>query len=572
MKMNLQGTSQMKSSLIAAAVAVVIAGCSGGGATSTTPTDPGSDVTPSDLLVTVSTVSADGLKDVTSETAKVTVTAVDANRNVLADAPVSIVPDNTAVVTVSGTTTDTSGVVTGDVGIGTDRTNRQISVVVKSGSITKTLAINVVGATLTATPNPAVVAPGSKGSILYHLADANKVAMPNIAVALSGAFSGTGTTNENGDFVYSYTAPAAEQVLTVNATAGGAQASSTITDAAGTIDPAQGTVQSSSIDANPKTVSTNQAGSTTNQVQVRASFFDALNAPIQNIRVRFDLDGDQGNVGGTLSSGTNYAYSDENGVARTNYIPGTRASGNEKLTIRACWSNNDFAAGTCPHELAIPITVVSEGVSITINTDNRITILETSPIEYQLGYSVQVVDSAGNPKSGVQVSYSIAIPTYYKGRWTTFNGTTDWTLVGHEACGNEDLNGNNRLDDFEDYNADKLLEPSGTATVVPQTSTSDVTNEFGRAYFFVQYGANYANWADYVLTFSASVAGTAGHYSYTDTLPFPTNTLDDPTIEPPFMNSPFGTLIGGGMAEITDPVSGNKAFLCYFGPNNKHGL
>jgi hypothetical protein len=569
MKSNSQGTSKMKSSLIVAAAAVVFAGCSGGakmGSTNTTP--GGTDATPSDLLVTVTTVAADGLHDVTTETATVTVTAVDKNRNVLPGAAVTVVPDNTAVATVSGAQTDSNGVVTANIGVGTDRTNRQISIVITSGSITKNLAISVVGAKLTATLNPAVVSPGAAGSVTYHLSDANNAPIPNIAVALTGAFTANGTTDTNGDFVYSYTAPAAEQVLTVNAAAAGVQVASSITDAAGTIDPAQGVVQSATIDANPTTVPTNQVGSSTNQVAVRARFFDKNNAPITNVRVRFDLDGDPYSIGGTLSAGTNYAYSDADGVARTTYVPGTRSSGSGQVQIRACWSNNDFDAGTCPNSMVTPLTVVSEGVSLTINTDNKIEVIE-SPEIYQEAFSVLVVDSAGNPKSNVPVSYSVYIPRYYKGGLAIIGAK--WDYASAQSCDNEDINGNTFLDSFEDYNGDGVLEPSGTATIVPQAPGQDVTDAFGRAFFFLQYGSNYALWADYQLSFSASVAGSAGHYVYTGTLAAPAGVLKAIDTVPAFVDSPFGTDTSGGVQTITDPVTGKSGTLCYFNPQNAHG-
>ena len=570
----------MKSSLIVAAAAIAIAGCSGGSKTTTG--DTGGDtpgVTPADLLVSVSTVSANGLQDVTTETATVKVTAVDANRNVLADAPVTIVPDNSAVVTVSGTTTDPSGVVTGEIGIGEDRTNRTISVIVTSGSITKTLAIPVVGAKLTATLNPAVVVPGSDGKIQYHLSDANNMPISGVTVALSGAFSASGSTDANGDYVYSYKAPAQEQVLVVDAKAAGTEVSSSITDASGTIDPAQGVVQSASLDANPSTVPTNVVGSTNNQVAVRASFYDALNAPIQNVRVRFDLNGDLNHVGGTLTSGSNYAYSDENGIARTSYIPGTVASGPDGLTIHACWSNDDFAAGTCPHSLTVPVTVVAEGVSITVIADNTITVLDETPKIYQKSYSVLVVDSAGQPKANVPVSYSVLVPTYLKGLWYVDTSVGDWRRK-QQGCGNEDINGNNRLDNQgaynEDFNIDGLLEPSGTVTAVPNPQGDEVagvTDKFGRAHFAIQYGANYATWANYSLTFSASVAGTAGHYTTTGMLPALATDFDDTTVALPFQVSPFGANFQHPELSqiVTDPVSGKSALLCYLDPFDNHG-
>ena len=51
-----------------------------------------------------------------------------------------------------------------------------------------------------------------------------------------------------------------------------------------------------------------------------------------------------------LTSGTNVVYSDANGVATTAYVPGSRFSPTDGLTVRACWSANDFAGRRrCPN-------------------------------------------------------------------------------------------------------------------------------------------------------------------------------------------------------------------------------
>ena len=101
-------------------------------------------------------------------------------------------------------------------------------------------------------------------------------------------------------------------------------------------------------------------GSTSNRSELRALFLGAGNAPVPNVRVRFDLAGDVNNIGGSLTSGTNVVYSDANGVATTAYVPGSRSSPTDGLTVRACWAASDFAAGTCPNADAQHLTVISE--------------------------------------------------------------------------------------------------------------------------------------------------------------------------------------------------------------------
>ena len=108
-------------------------------------------------------------------------------------------------------------------------------------------------------------------------------------------------------------------------------------------------MQSASLAASPSVVPVN-TGSTSNRSELRALFLGAGNAPVKNVRVRFDLAGDANSIGGSLTSGTNVVYSDANGVATTAYVPGSRFSPTDGLTVRACWSANDFAgAGTCPN-------------------------------------------------------------------------------------------------------------------------------------------------------------------------------------------------------------------------------
>ncbi len=105
-----------------------------------------------------------------------------------------------------------------------------------------------------------------------------------------------------------------------------------------------------------------------------------------------------------LTSGTNVVYSDANGVATTAYVPGSRFSPTDGLTVRACWSANDFPAGTCPQTPATAtLTVISEALSVSISTNALIEIGPTG-LDYIKTYLVQVVDSSGNAKAGVEIS------------------------------------------------------------------------------------------------------------------------------------------------------------------------
>jgi hypothetical protein len=578
--MKLQASNLMKTILAFLTATALLAGCSAGGGKSTTTPVPGGTVA-SDLIVTASKSS---LTSSGSDSATITVTAVDANRNIVVGAAVSIVPDANAVLAASAATTGTDGTVTGTLGIGNDHSNRTIDVVVTSGSIKKTLTVQVVGAVLQATVGSA--APGSSATITYHLVDGggNAIANESVAVTLAGGSATSGTTDANGNYTYTYTVPNTATVA-ITAIAAGAEADSTVTTTSNTTAPATGTVLSASLSANPSNVQVNSGTSTTNQIAVRALFVGASNAPIQYARVRFDLDGDVNGIGGSLTSANGLVYSDANGVALTSYTPGSRSSGNQALTLRACWSETDFAAGTCPNSVTATVTVVSTGVSLAILTNGKIATNDTQSI-YSIAFAVQVVDSVGQPIQGTTVAGSVDLPRYYRGQYLV--GTTAWLpsilnvagsgLVTPQACDNEDINRNDILEVYsnggvEDANGSGTLEPFKASVAIAPTSTgSDVTDEFGKAYFTLQYGQNYASWEDFVLTFTTTVQGTEGRNTYSANLPVPSSVITDVADLPPFQLSPYNftpvnaTPQAVNTIVVTDPSSGKTGTLCQAQP------
>jgi hypothetical protein len=590
--MKFQGYTNMKATISTVLLSIVLAACSAGGSTGgvkTNPIDPTNPVA-ADLIVTVSTPSPDGLKDTGAETATVTVTAVDANRNIVVGAPVTIVPDNTAVVTASAAVTDTTGVVTGKIGIGSNQSNRIVAVAVTSGSISKAVNFVVTGGALTATLTPANVLPSTAAAVSYLVADANGTPIAGVPIAVTGLpdSAGPDKTDANGRATFNYTSPATEQVLTVAATSAGVTTQSSVTVSSGVVAPVAAPVQSASLTADPSTVSINAPDTTNpNVVNLRALFLGSNNQPIPNIRVRFDLDGDASGTGGTLDSAGSVVYSDTSGVARTTYTPGSIQSGNQKMVLRACWSNNDFAPVTpdgaaCPNgqQLVSPITVAGASVSIAYDADNLIAVLPTSPVIYQRGYAVQVIDSVGHPVAGALVSGSVDLPVYYKGQFTVQGAVWAPAAPGPQSCNNEDLNRSGNKDDYgngnlEDANASGALEPYAAAvTITAQTPTSgsthgsDYTDKFGRAYFYLQYGANYATWEDFVLTFSAVVAGSEGHRStLAQKLPGLTTDFTNTAQQPPFKDSPYGTDAASPYKLVT-PLTGTPTSLCTESPDN----
>ncbi len=566
--MNFQGIEKMKAIFAVTAIGVALAGCSAGGSSGNT-TKP---VTPTaaDLIVSVDKSS---LVDTGAQTATVTATAVDSSRNVVGGVTVTMVPDKNGIISVSGTTTDTTtGSVTGTLAIGSDKSSRTIDVVITSGGISKSVQVAVTGAQLQATPSSAT--PGATATVEYHLTDQAGTPIPNvpIVVSLNGGATAPVNTDSSGAYTYSYTVPTAP-TLSISATAAGVTTATTVTTSGTNVTAASGTVTSASVAANPATVNVNSAGSTANQVSVRGLFLGTGNAPISNVRVRFDLNGDPNGIGGALTSGTDYVYTDTNGVALTNYVPGTRGSGNQQLTVRACWSETDFTAGTCPNVASANITVAQSGVSISIFQGNKVTEDDTKLV-YIEPFTVQVVDSVGQPIKGVLVTGSVDLPRFYRG---SFSVPGAWSQSAINVCDNEDINRNNVLETYsngqqEDQNASGKIEPySADAAITPTAAGTDTTDQFGLAYFNLQYGQNVASWDDYTLSFSALVSGTEGKASTSGRLPVIASAITS-TDPPPFLNSPYNlvppnhVLVKVTTFQVTDPSSLRTGNLCLANP------
>jgi len=290
------------------------------------------------------------------------------------------------------------------------------------------------------------------------------------------------------------------------------------------------------------------------------------------VRVRFDLAGDLNSIGGSLTSGTNVVYSDANGVATTAYVPGSRFSPTDGLTVRACWSENDFPAGTCPKSATATLTVVSEALSVSIGTDALIEVFGQS---YVKRYVVQVVDSSGLAKAGVQISPSIDLLQYFKGAWEVEG--TKWVQrvpldpsgtgqgAGNGTCDNEDLNRNGVLQVFsngarEDANNTGFLEPRKADVAISFDGASS-TNSDGQVVLKITYPQSIASWIEFNIQVAASgVAGTEGRTNYTGVLPVLADAVSDAKKAPAFAIGPYGVYASPTVATTTP--EGQTGLLC----------
>jgi hypothetical protein len=529
-------------------------------------TDPDAP-TAADLSLALSgtSLSNNGTNRITA-----TITAVDSNRNALADIPVTVSVNNDAVASVSGPVTDALGVVTASVGIGADRANRTITVTARSGSLTRSASFQVVGANLSSTPLPAVIAPGAAGQVDFRLVDANTNPMAGQAIVINGV-SGVevnATTDTNGNYTYAYTAPSTTGNLDIRASAGGVSTTQTVlvqATGSGAIPPAAIAVQSASLAASPSVVAVN-TGSTSNRSELRALFIGAGNAPVKNVRVRFDLAGDTNGIGGSLTSGSNLVYSDANGVATSAYVPGSRFSPTDGLTVRACWSANDFAAGTCPNAATATLTVIADPLSVSIGTNSLIEVGPTG-LDYIKKYLVQVNDSSGLAKAGVQISPSIDLVQYFKGYWALEGVGTNrrWVQFVQATCGNEDLNRNGVLEVYsnaavEDANGTGRLEPRKADVNISFVGSSS-TNADGQVVLKITYPQSFGSWLEFnILVAASGVAGTEGRTSFQGVLPVLAADVNDASKEPPFRLGPYG--VDASPTVLTTNPGGQSALLC----------
>lgn len=515
-------------------------------------------------------LSSPSIANTGTVTVTATVTAVDSNRNVIAGIPVTLRVNNDATIAVSGGSTSALGVVTGTIGIGSNRADRPIVVTALSGTLTREAVLQVRGTQITDTALPTVIAPGASGRVQYRVADAANAPLSNfpITVVSPQGVSTQATTDINGFYEFRYTAPASGSTLEIRASSGGIEKLTNVVlqSGTGTIEPAilpPAQPPSASVRANPSVVAVNAPGSTDNRAEIRALFIGDDNRPIPRVRVRFDLNGDVNGIGGSLSTGSELVYSDASGVATSAYIPAARSSPTNGVTVRACWDANDFAAGTCPNSVLTSLTVISEPLSVSIGTDNLVVV--TEDLVYSQRFVVQVNDASGLAKADVQISPLLDLVNYDQGFYVRI--AEEWVKnTTALACGNEDVNRNGVLEVYanggvEDANGNGQLEPR-KADVVLSFEGSSRTDATGRVTLRITYPRNLGSWVDYLLTVAANgISGTEGRASFGGGLIVPIAAIQAPAA-PPFVVSPYGQTNGGTRVVVQTPDGRAQGTLC----------
>ena len=184
--------------------ALSLAGCGGGGGSSGcsvfSATSCSGSTTPTPVAASIDvTTSANQIGSSSGETAAITAVVKDANNVALASAPVSFSVDTSGSLTSTQTTTNTSGVATATLSAGSNRTNRSLTVTVRSGSISGSVVVAVSGTTLTLS-GPTSVQLGGAISLSLKAVDSkgNGVAGAALAVSslLNNGLSATSVTTD----------------------------------------------------------------------------------------------------------------------------------------------------------------------------------------------------------------------------------------------------------------------------------------------------------------------------------------------------------------------------------------
>jgi Bacterial Ig-like domain (group 1) len=460
---------------------------------------------------------------------KLTVTALDADNNVVPGATVKVSTDNNSIFAPpTSTATDASGSYVGVVKSGADKSDRIINATVTVNGISKTVGLQVKGSQLAVTLVPAVAAPGSTVTLTATAKDANGNGINGVSVGISGAVSTSITTDINGVATVIFTVPSSVGTYNVNASGSGVKAVSSLvvtTGGGGGIPAAvipAGVVPSFAI--SPTVLAPNTVGSSANQSNFRFVILDPNNIPIPNVRVRFQKNGLGRGYDGQITSGNNTVPTNASGIATAAYIAGLESSPTDGVSFKACYSAVDFTSATdCPQSVVANMTVAGGAVAISIGANNK---LEPAGVgTYSQKFAVTIVDSAGRAVVGAPVAYSVDITHFGKG---SYNQTSTLSISANDigfaapdlsttpaaygfrvSCPNEDTNRNASLDPSEDINNNGVLEPRASdVSIAPATPGVTTTDANGVLLLTVTWLQSVATWEVFRIKVTTNVSGS----------------------------------------------------------------
>lgn len=560
-------------------LASVMAACGGGGGSpGSTPgsgTEPVTTTAATELIFDLGGKAS--ITNTGSDFATLTVTVLDASRNVMAGVPVSVSlsPDG-QFQAVSGSTTDVNGRFVGVIGIGGNKANRTINASIKAGNLTRVAAVVVTGSQINVTPLPATPTPGQVVTLDISTTDSAGSSIPaDFVLGGTAGASGQFSTDATGSRSITFNAPVSVGTYTVVVSALGTSVLreiEVVSASGSTRPPAVGPVNSATLTPIPNLVTVNQAGSSVSRSALEARFVAPDNRLIENMRVRFELVPPVLGAGEYISSGGATVYSDASGVATSNYVPGTRSSPTNGVQVRVCYSLVDFTSATdCPNSTSANLTVAGTPLSITIGENNELA-KGLGNIAYIRKHLVQVADASGAAVRDAVVSVSVDITHYGKGTaWgreyagfpllraptrvdihpdyvpspaptnaqPTLQPSTSVPVSGTTGfnfwCLNEDFDRNGFIGAGEDINGSGALEPR-KADVIVAFPAGNKTDASGQLLVDVIYPQNVGRWLAYTLRATTAVEGSEGDFSKS----YVTEVLEGDVQNGSFLTPPFG--------------------------------
>jgi adhesin/invasin len=299
----------------------------------------------------------------------------------------------------------------------------------------------------------------------------------------------------------------------------------------------------------PATVSVQGTPSTVavqGQSTITATVTDASGNPVYGAKVDFTL---TDTTGGSLSSPS--AQTTAQGQATVTYTASTTSSTPNGVSIAVKVEGTNVSSATT-------LTVGGQTVFLSLGTGNTITpITPLVPTQYELPYTVQAVDAAGNGVSNVAVTFSIQSVSYETGIWDCPLGTcTTWQQVIAAPAGIADpklvpgiggckptqvyeLNGQIQTSVPNPVPSNYVLT-SIPGNVAATDVGSAVTGTGGTAAVNIIYPRDHAMWVAVALTATATVEGTQNSTTATFFLPILAVDIGNPKVDPPGIISPYG--------------------------------
>lgn len=533
--------------LVSASIFVAcLSGCGGGGGSAGTQNGaaPSGVATPAATVASfVYQIDKNSLTNSGGDVVLLTVTALDSNNNPVVGAPIKVAVSSGVYTPIVASTSGT-GVASGNISIGGDKSNRDIIATVSTSGKSTAITIPVTGSKITLTPIPGTAEPGRSVQLSVKVTDTNGLGIANSKVALSGTLGFTDSVTTDATGVATVTLGAAPSVAgsyLINVSGSGVVAVKpfvVIAVGGGGVAAANGVIDGVSLSISGSPLKPNAAGTTTSRAGLKAVFLDSANKPIQNVRVRFEISSPSLDSAEAISTGGSTVYSDLNGDAISDYIAGFRSSGTDKVAVRMCYGNNDsdIANGQCPLSVTRTLTVAGQSVSISLGDNNEL-VKGPFNLTYIKKFNVGVVDAAGNAIVNAQISATVDLISYRKGRYS----------IDSYRCLNKDRNRNGTLDDNERtpfwdslysgvYGPESIL-PRKADAILSFVGTN-VTGTNGQTTVQVEYPQNVANWLEYSVKVTTNVAGSEG----TDVKVYVTDFVKGDEVNGSFLVSPYGVI------------------------------